>query len=80
MIPERDPKPWWTEPMVWLIAGLPALAVVGGLTTVLIAYDNPDSLVNKDYEKVGMAVTDTGRAALDRAAALGISAREPLNK
>lgn len=73
MMPEIDVKPWWKEPMVWLIAGLPALAVVGGITTVFIAYDNPDSLVNKDYEKVGMAVTDTGRAALDRAAALGVS-------
>lgn len=74
MMTERDNKPWWKEPMVWLVAGLPALAVVGGVTTVFIAYDNPDSLVNKDYEKVGMAVTDAGRAALDRAAALGISA------
>jgi hypothetical protein len=71
---ETDSKPWWKEPMVWLIAGLPALAVVGGITTAIIASDNPDSLVNHDYQKVGMAVTDTGRAALERAAALGLSA------
>lgn len=68
-------RPWWKEPMVWLVAGLPATAVVAGVATFFIATHDPDVLVDKDYRKEGMTVVDVGVAALERAVALGLSAR-----
>lgn len=69
-----EPKrPWWREPMVWLIAGLPLTAVIAGLTTVWIASRNADSLVKEGYVKEGFTVQ--GIQEQDRAAArMGISA------
>lgn len=61
--------------MVWLIAGLPATAVVAGLTTYFIAAHEPDSLVRADYRKEGFAVVEKTTAADARAAQLGIVAR-----
>ena len=59
-------RPWWREPMVWLIAGLPLAAVVAGITTVVIASRNADSLVKEGYVKEGMTVQGTQEQ--DRAA------------
>jgi len=33
----NDTRPWYREPMVWLMLALPAAAVVAGLSTVVIA-------------------------------------------
>ncbi len=71
-LPER---PWWKEPMVWLIAGLPATAVVASLTTYFIAAHDPDSLVKSDYRKEGFALVEKRTAADERAAGLGLLAR-----
>ncbi len=66
-------RPWWREPMVWLIAGLPLAAVVAGITTVVIASRNADSLVKEGYVKEGMTVQGTQEQ--DRAATrLGLAA------
>lgn len=36
--PTPDPtRPWYREPMVWLVLALPAAAVIGSLATVLIS-------------------------------------------
>jgi hypothetical protein len=71
LMPDKA-RPWWREPMVWLVAGLPMTAVVAGLTTVLIASRNADDLVKEGYVKEGMTVgqiLDQDRAA----ARLGLS-------
>lgn len=60
--------------MVWLVGGLPAAAVVAGLTTVMIAFDKPDSLVGEGHVKQGMAVTEASTPGDVRASELGISA------
>lgn len=41
--------------MIWLVAGLPAIAVVASFITYFIASDNPDTLVNAGYQKIGLA-------------------------
>jgi uncharacterized protein len=64
-------RPWWKEPMVWLVAGLPATAVVASFTTYYIAATNPDPLVNLDNPKFVVA-PDNEIARERRAAALGI--------
>jgi len=65
-------RPWWKEPMVWLVAGLPVIAVVASFVTYFIAADKPDALVNAGYHKEGMAPgKDTSR--IKRAIALSIA-------
>jgi hypothetical protein len=52
----EEKRPWWREPMVWLVGGLPLTAVIAGLTTVWIASRNADDLVKEGYVKEGMTV------------------------
>lgn len=71
-----DPhRAWWKEPMVWLVGGLPAAAVVAGITTVMIAFDKPDTLVGEGHVKQGMAITETTTPGDLRASELGVSAK-----
>ncbi len=67
------PRPWYREPMVWLVITIPSLTVVGGLTTVVIAHLRSDAIVADTYRKEGLAIShDPTR---DRAAQrLGVSA------
>jgi len=51
-----NPKSWWKEPMVWLIAGLPLSAVLAGLATVWIAFGNADTPLTKQFHKEGLTV------------------------
>lgn len=65
-------RPVWKEPMVWLIAGLPASVVVASFVTYYIAATNVDPLVNAGYHKEGLApVQDTSK--FERAAELAIN-------
>lgn len=58
--------------MVWLVAGLPAIAVVASFITYFIASNNPDALVNAGYQKIGLAPgKDTSLE--QRAATLGVA-------
>jgi hypothetical protein len=67
-------RPWWKEPMVWLITVLPLTAVVAGVATYFIAAHEPDSLVRTEYRKEGFAVAQVSDR--DRlAASLGLAAR-----
>ena len=50
--------PWWREPMVWLIIGLPVTAVIASLITLNIAVRNADSLVKEGYAKEGFTVQE----------------------
>jgi len=61
--------------MVWLIAGLPAIAVVASFTTYFIAAHDPDSLVKANYRKEGFALVETATEADKKAAELGLLAR-----
>jgi len=41
-------KPWYREPWPWVAIGIPAVAVIMGLTTLYLALANPDYLVVED--------------------------------
>jgi hypothetical protein len=71
--PSALPRPWYREPMLWLVITIPALTVIGGITTVVLAHRHSDDVVADDYRKEGLAVNrDPVR---DRAAAeLGVAA------
>ncbi len=66
-------RPWFREPLLWLVIAIPALTVVAGLSTVLIAYRGADAPVADEVRKEGLAIhQDPTR---DRAArAAGVSA------
>lgn len=44
-------KPWWRVPMVWLVISGPAIIVVAGFTTLGIALQNPDPVLNRAKAK-----------------------------
>jgi len=43
-------KPWYREPWPWVAIGIPAAAVIMGLTTLYLALANPDYLVVDDEQ------------------------------
>lgn len=45
----NDARPWYREPLVWLLIAIPASAVVGGLITLALAIATNDGLVVDDY-------------------------------
>ncbi|WDD97264.1 FixH family protein [Thalassomonas actiniarum] len=47
---------WYKEPWAWLIFTLPAIAIVAGVATYIIANHEPDALVIGDYYKKGKAI------------------------
>jgi uncharacterized protein len=48
----------WQEPMVWLMAGIPALTVVAGITTLIIALQSgPMDLIPAAVQRVAQAQT-----------------------
>ncbi|NNJ73016.1 MAG: nitrogen fixation protein FixH, partial [Enterobacterales bacterium] len=53
---DLDVEPWYKQFWPWFIMALPASAVIAGITTVVIAYKNADSLVVDDYYKEGKAI------------------------
>lgn len=77
-INQIETRPWYSNPMVWMVIALPATAVVASLITVYIAVANQDSLVVDDYYKEGQAINQE----LDRdrkASELGLSAFVDVN-
>ena len=53
------PKPWYREPWPWFLMSLPAIAVVAGVTTLVIAIKSADGMVVGDYYKAGLAINQT---------------------
>ncbi len=62
-MPEQAPpavtnreRPWFREPMLWLVILLPAAAVVAALSSVVIAFVTRDAVVADEYRKEGLAI------------------------
>jgi hypothetical protein len=50
------PVPWYRQFWPWFVISLPASAVVAGLTTVWIAFENRHDLVQDSWYKDGVAI------------------------
>ena len=50
------PKPWYREPWPWLLMSGPAIVVIAGIGTAIIAVRTHDGLVVDDYYKQGLTV------------------------
>lgn len=55
----KDSKPWYKQFWPWFLIALPASSVIAGVTTLIIAINNADSVVKKDYYKDGLAINQT---------------------
>jgi hypothetical protein len=65
-----QPKPWYREPWPWVAIAIPAAAVIMGVTTLVLALNNPDPLVVDDgtYQELRAELTaDQAREAAARA-------------
>jgi len=49
-------RPWYREPLVWMLIAFPLTAVVAGIATYIIADRTRDGLVVDDYYKQGKEI------------------------
>jgi len=53
--------PWYKEPMMLIVAGVPVAAVIWGGVMLSLALQSKDSLVSNSYYKDGMSYTEDKR-------------------
>ena len=53
------PPPWYKQFWPWFLIFFPAVAVVAGIATIIIAVKSDDGLVKDDYYKAGLAINQT---------------------
>lgn len=56
MTEARQKRPWYREPMVWMLILFPGAAVIGGAITIYLAVTTSDGLVVDDYYQRGKAI------------------------
>ena len=71
-------NPWYREPWPWIVMSGPAIVVVAGTFTAVLALRTNDGLVADDYYKQGLAINRV-LAREERARALGIDATLQFN-
>lgn len=68
--------PWYRQFWPWFLIALPALSVIGGVSALVIAVRNADSVVADDWYKRGLAINldlERERVAADLGIAAAIS-------
>jgi hypothetical protein len=73
--PDQEAQPWWRYGHVWLIIAGPALVVVAGFVTLIIAIRVPDPVVADDYYRRGLDINKTLAAEKDLQLAPAMQAR-----
>ena len=61
-----DSAPWWKHGFVWMVIAGPAMVVVAGIATLVIAVRSADPVVEADYYRRGIEINKT-LAARDKA-------------
>ncbi|MDR0701933.1 MAG: FixH family protein [Azoarcus sp.] len=69
----RD-EPWHRQGWPWFLIALPAIAVVAGIVTLILAHRSWDGLVSDDYYKEGQSIVQVVDR-LEYAREMGLSAR-----
>ena len=54
-------KPWYKQPLVWMLIAIPMSAVIAGAVTIWLAVTTSDGLVVDDYYKQGLAINQVLR-------------------
>lgn len=52
-------QPWYKQFWPWFLITFPAIAVIAGIVTIVLAVNSNDGLVNDDYYKEGLAINKT---------------------
>jgi len=50
------PSPWYKQFWPWFLISFPAIAVIAGIATIILAVKSDDGLVKDDYYKAGLAI------------------------
>jgi len=50
------PHAWYRQPIVWMLIAFPSIAVIGGITTLVLAIRSDDGLVADDYYRRGKEI------------------------
>lgn len=67
------PRPWYREPWPWIIISGPAIVVVAGIATAVLAVRGYDGPVASDYYKQGLTINEE-LSRVQRARDLGVTA------
>lgn len=67
------PRPWYREPWPWIIMSGPAVVVIAGIATAVLAVRGFDGPVAADYYKQGLAINEE-LSRVQRARDLGVAA------
>lgn len=53
---QTDSRPWYKEPYVWMLIGIPLTSVIVGIFFISQAVSTKDTLVRDNYYKDGLAI------------------------
>jgi hypothetical protein len=70
-----DTKPWWRYGYVWFILAGPAVVIVAGFITLVIAIRMPDPVLAEDYYRRGLNINKTLAAKKDMQLAPAMQSR-----
>ena len=79
MSTEAVSKPWHREPWPWILMAGPAIVVVAGIVTTVLAVTSSDGMVADDYYKQGLTINRVIERDA-RAKSLGIAAQVTFNE
>jgi uncharacterized protein len=51
-------KPWWTFPIVWMVIAGPAIVVVAGISTAVIAWKHVDPVLDTTKTQVDLKTNE----------------------
>lgn len=54
-------RPWWREPMMWLVVGGPVVVVIASIVSFVLAVTRPDPLVVDDAYTRGLELSKQGQ-------------------
>jgi hypothetical protein len=62
-------KPWYKEPWPWVAIAIPGAAVIMGITTLILALNNPDPVIvsDQDYRELSSGLKAQQAQAPDTA-------------
>lgn len=60
---ETRSGPWWQYGHVWLVLSGPAVVVVAGIATAVIAIQGADPVVDANYYQTGIRINEQLRAS-----------------
>ena len=53
---KTDSKPWYRQPLVWLVISFPAISVIFGISLLILSIRIDDGVVVDDYYKKGKEI------------------------